>query len=92
MTRSEVEGIVTKVLEAVVEAVGVPAPIPTPGACPVGTLPNFDSVLAEDTTVEIFERLGLDEDLDVNPFFKGTRPATFAEVVDTLHALVAGGE
>lgn len=87
MKRSEVERIVTEVLVAVVEAVGAATPKLVPNLRPIGALPNFDSVLAEDTTVEIFEKLGLAEDHDINPFVKGNRAATFAEVVDALHAL-----
>lgn len=90
MTRGEVETVVTEVLERVVAAIGAPMPALAPDQRPIGVLPNFDSVLAEDTTPDIFERLGLTEDHDINPFVKANRPATFAEVVDTLHALVGG--
>jgi len=90
MKRSEVASVVTEVLVAVVEAVGAATPTLAPDLRPIGTLPNFDSVLAEDTTVEIFEKLGLDEDHDINPFVKGNRAASLAEVIDTLHSLVAG--
>jgi hypothetical protein len=89
MNRNDVEKIVTDVLVAVVQAIGAPMPALTPDLRPIGALPNFDSVLAEDTTVEIFGALGLDEDHDINPFVKPNRAATLGEVVDTLYALVA---
>lgn len=91
MTRDEIKAIVVDILTTVVEAVGAPVPPIDDDTKPIGTLPNFDSILAEDTTVEVFVRLGLSADLDVNPFIKSDRAATVAEVVDQLHALVDDG-
>lgn len=88
MTRAELQKVVTDVLLAVVEAVGASPPELNDTIRPIGTLPNFDSILAEDTTVELFERLGLDPQLDVNPFIAGSRAASVAEVVDKLYDLV----
>jgi len=91
MTRPEVYSLVTNVLVTVVAAVGGEPPTIDDTLRPIGSLPNFDSILAEDTTVELFERLGLDADLDVNPFIKGSRAASVAEVVDQICELLPPG-
>jgi hypothetical protein len=91
MTRAEVKSIVVDVLVSVVTAIGAPVPTIDDDTKPIGSLPSFDSILAEDTTVELFERLGLDAALDVNPFIKGSRAATVSEVVERLHQIVSAG-
>ena len=91
MTREDIESVVVEVLTGVVAAVGAEMPPLDDDTKPIGTLPHFDSVLAEDTTVEVFRLLGLDADLDVNPFIKDERPATLREVVGRLYSLVTGG-
>ncbi|WP_437665620.1 hypothetical protein [Sorangium sp. So ce1182] len=92
MTRADVKSVVVDVLVRVVTAVGAPVPTIDDHMRPLGTLPSFDSILAEDTTVELFEQLGLGADLDVNPFIKTNRPASVIEVVDQLYELVNHGE
>jgi len=91
MTHDDIKSVVVEVLTGVVAAVGAPMPPLDDDTKPIGALPNFDSILAEDTTVEVFTRLGLQADLDVNPFIKDDRAATLAEVVDQLHELVNDG-
>jgi hypothetical protein len=91
MTRDDIKSVVVEALTGVVAAVGAPMPPLDEDMTPIGALPNFDSILAEDTTVELFTRLGLEADLDVNPFINADRAATLAEVVDRLHALVGHG-
>ena len=91
MTRANVHSVVIDVLLAVVEAIGATPPPIDDHTRPIGTLPNFDSILAEDTTVELFERLGLAADLDVNPFVIADRAATVGEVVDKLYSLLPTG-
>lgn len=92
MTCDDIKSIVVEVLTGVVAAVGAPMPPLDNDTKPIGTLPSFDSILAEDTTGEVFIRLGLEADLDVNPFIKDDRAATLAEVVNQLHALLTDGE
>jgi hypothetical protein len=91
MTREDIKSVVVEVLTEVVAAVGADMPPLDDDTKPIGALPNFDSILAEDTTVVVFTRLGLEADLDVNPFIKDERAATLGEVVDQLHALAPDG-
>lgn len=91
MTREDIRAVVVEILTAVVDAVGGVMPLLEDDTKPIGALPNFDSILAEDTTVEVFTRLGLAAELDVNPFITDDRAATLAEVVDQLHTLVIDG-
>jgi hypothetical protein len=88
MKKSDVKVIVIEELDKVMSAIGATAPSYTDAMCPIGALPSFDSVLAEDTTVDIFIRLGLPPDDDVNPFIKNRRACSMLEIVDTLHALL----
>lgn len=89
MKKSEVKAVVVGVLQEVVDAIGVKAPPFKDDMRPIGALPHFDSILAEDTTVQLFQRFGLESNDDVNPFVRNRRACTLTEVVDSLHALVA---
>jgi hypothetical protein len=89
MKKSEVKAVVVGVLQEVVDAIGVKTPPFKDDMCPIGALPHFDSILAEDTTVQLFRRLGLESNDDVNPFVRNRRACTLADVVDSLHALAA---
>ena len=89
MEKSDLKAIVIEELEKVMAAIGATAPSYTDDMCPIGALPNFDSVLAEDTTVDISIRLGLPADDDINPFLmKSRRACSLSEIVDTLHQLL----
>ena len=89
MKKSDIKAIVIEQLEKVMTALGATAPPYTDDMRPIGALPNFCSILAEDTTVDIFIRLGLPPDADVNPFFiKTKRACTLSEIVETLHGLM----
>lgn len=89
MNRDDIRALVVEVLTGVVAAVGAPLPTLHDDTKLIGGLPSFDSILAEDTTVEIFTRLELDAELNVNPFIANDRAATLAEVVDQLHSLLS---
>lgn len=89
MKTNDVKAIVIEELQKVMGALGVTAPPYTDDLRPIGALPKFDSILAEDTTVDIFIRLGLPSHDDINPFFiKNKRACSLSEVVDTLCALL----
>jgi hypothetical protein len=89
MKKSDIKDTVIQELEKVMAAIGATAPPYTDDMRPIGALPNFDSILAEDTTVDIFIRFGLPPDDDINPFFiKSKRACSLSEIVDTLHGLL----
>lgn len=89
MKKSEIRAILIEELEKVMAALGAIAPPYTDEMQPVGDLPNFDSLLSEDTTADIFIRLGLGPDADINPFYiKNKRACSLSEIVETLHGLV----
>jgi len=89
MKKTEIKTILIEELQKVMDALGATAPSFTDDMRPIGALPKFDSILAEDTTVDIFIRLGLPENADVNPFYiKNKRACSVTEIVEALHALV----
>lgn len=88
MTRAEVCTIVIEMLAAVEEAIGVTAPPITESTTPVGDLPMFCSVVAEDLIGDIYQRLGLDATIEENPFIVNRQPKTVGHVVDRLCALL----
>ena len=89
MKKSDVKAAIIDELQKVMDALGATAPAFTDSMQPIGALPKFCSVLAEDTTADIFIRLGLPHNLDVNPFYiKNKRACSLSEIVDTIHALL----
>lgn len=89
MKKTDIKTILVEELQKVMDALGVTPPPFTDDMRPIGALPKFDSILAEDTTVDIFIRLGLPETADVNPFYlKNKRACSVTEIVDTIHALL----
>jgi len=93
MTRSQVRILLLEVLAEVQDAV-TDAPVAiSDDTRPIGDLPSFDSWLAEDTTVTIFERLGLEIVDDPNPFIRPTGGAArFGEVVARVCELAGATE
>lgn len=87
MTRSEVRSVVLEVLAEVEAAAGVTAPPMTDDLKPLDDLPMFDSLLAEDTTVTILQRLGADPGAE-NPFSRNGKPQSILQVVNRLCAIV----
>lgn len=93
MTRSQVRALLVEVLAEVQDAVTDTPVVIDDDTRLIGDLPQFDSWLAEDTTVSIFERLNLDVTDDPNPFIGPTGgPARFGEVVSRLCELVGATE
>jgi hypothetical protein len=88
MTRNEVCAIVIDMLAAAEQAIGVSIPPITEATTPVGDLPMFDSVVAEDLIGDIYQRLGLDASIDENPFIVERRARTVGYVTDRLCALL----
>lgn len=89
MTRDEIRAIVIEMLGAAEQAMGVPTPPPiTEATTPVGDLPMFDSVVAEDLIGDIYQRLGLDASIDENPFIVDRQARTVGYVTDRLCALL----
>ena len=93
MTRSQVRTLLLEVLAEVQDAV-TDAPVAIDDDTrPIGDLPMFDSWLAEDTTVTIFERLDLDVTDDPNPFISATGGAArFRDVVAKVCELAGATE
>jgi hypothetical protein len=93
MTRSQVRALLVEVLVEVQDAVTDTPVVIDDDTRPIGDLPQFDSWLAEDTTVTILERLNLDVTDDPNPFIRATGgPARFGEVVSRVCELVGATE
>jgi len=89
MKKTEVKTILIEELQKVMDALGATAPPFADEMRPIGALPKFDSILAEDTTVDTCIRLGLPDNADVNPFYiKNKRACSLTEIVETLHALL----
>lgn len=89
MKRSDVVATVIEILTSIEAAIGATPPaIITEGTTPIGDLPMFDSILAEDTTVEIFRRFGLQADVDENPFIVNRKACTVGQVVDRVCSLL----
>jgi hypothetical protein len=93
MTRSQVRTVLLEVLAEVQDAVTDTPVVIDDDTRPIGDLPTFDSWLAEDTTVTLFERLDLEVTDDPNPFIRPTGGAAcFREVVATVCELVGATE
>jgi len=93
MTRSEVRTLLLDVLAEVQEAVTDAPVVIDDDMRPIGDLPMFDSWLAEDTTVTIFDRLNLELTDDPNPFIKPTGGAArFRDVVARVCELAGATE
>ena len=92
MTFAEVRSIVLEVLAEVQTAIS-DAPIPVTDATrPIGEIPMFDSILSEDTTVTLLQRLGVTANDAPNPFIVAGQAARVGQVVQALSALVGATE
>lgn len=84
MTRTDVEALVLQVLTAIQERTNlVPTPVDNT-TCPLRDLPNFDSLLALEASVELEGELGCES--EENLFFddQTKRPLRVAEIVERL--------
>ncbi len=91
-TRAQVRAALFAVLAEVQSAVGAPAIEITDNTKPIGDVYLFDSILSEDTSVAVFQRLGLDDLVKENPFIADGRAQAVKDIVERLCKLVGATE
>lgn len=95
LSRMSVRAVVLEVLNEVQAAI-LPAQAPaieiTDDTKPIDEIEMFDSVLAEDTMMTIFQRIGLTLNDQPNPFFENRRETTVRQVTDGVCKLAGIAE
>ena len=89
MSPAQIKQIVIEVLTQIQELSGRDVPEITDQTQPIGDLPGFDSLSAEEATIALSDRLG--HQIEGNPFFpegKG-RPPKVSQIVRRLVRLLA---
>lgn len=84
MTRDDVRKAVVDVLSEIQTLSGRQLPMFTDQLCPANDIEGFDSLNAEEATVALAEKLGLE--LKDNPFASGDRNLRVSEIVDRICA------
>ena len=87
--KDDIVRVLCEVLAEVQQSTGRPKPQITGSMCPIGGLPDFDSLNAVEATVLIEQRLGVDLDC-VNIFVnaEGTKPITVAEAAANIQEAI----